>query len=91
MATNLSIDPVLLANAIELSGEKTEKATVNLALREFIARREQMRLRDLFGQLEWSAGFDYKRGRIRRCDRAAEARTRLTRPCPNPPLRLRRA
>ena len=91
MATNLSIDPALLAKAIELSGEKTEKATVNLALREFIARREQMRLRDLFGQLEWSAGFDYKRGRIRRCDRAAEVRTRLTRPCPDAPLRLRRA
>ena len=65
MATNLSIDPALLAKALELGGEKTKKATVNLALREFIARREQMRLRDLFGQLEWSADFDYKRERKR--------------------------
>lgn len=65
MATNLSIDPDLLAKALDLSGEKTKKATVNLALREFIARREQVRLRDLFGQLEWSADFDYKRERTR--------------------------
>ncbi len=66
MATNLSIDPDLLAKALELSGERTKKATVNKALREFIARREQMKLRELFGQLEWSADFDYKRERSRR-------------------------
>lgn len=65
MATNLSIDPALLAKALELSGEKTKKAAVNMALREFIARREQKRLRDLFGQLEWSTDFDYKRERTR--------------------------
>ena len=51
MATNLSIDPGLLARALELSGEKTRKAAVNMALREFIARREQMKLRDLVGRL----------------------------------------
>ena len=69
MATNLSIDPDLLAKALELSGEKTKKAAVDIALREFIARREQMRLRDLFGQLEWSADVDYKHERTRRGDR----------------------
>ena len=65
MATNLSIDPALLAKALDLSGEKTKKAAVNKALREFIARREQMKLRELFGQLEWSADFDYKKERTR--------------------------
>ena len=65
MATNLSIDPSLLEKALELSGEKTKKAAVNLALREFVARREQMKLRELFGSLEWSADFDYKRERTR--------------------------
>ena len=65
MATNLSIDPDLLARAVELSGEKTKKAAVNRALREFIARREQMKLRELFGKLEWSTDFDYKRERSR--------------------------
>ena len=65
MATNLSIDPALLAKALELSGEKTKKATVNMALREFIARREQMKLRELFGSPQWSTDFDYKRERTR--------------------------
>ena len=65
MATNLSIDPDLLAKAFELSDERTKKATVNMALQEFIARREQKKLRELFGQLEWSADFDYKRERSR--------------------------
>lgn len=65
MATNLSIDPGLLARALELSGEKTKKAAVNMALREFIARREQIKLRELFGRLEWSSDFDYKNERSR--------------------------
>ena len=65
MATNLAIDPILLAKTLELSGEKTKKAAVNQALREFVTRREQMKLRELFGQLEWSADFDYKRERTR--------------------------
>ena len=65
MATNLAIDPKLLDKALEISGEKTKKATVNRALREFIARREQERLLDLFGKLDWDDGFDYKRDRSR--------------------------
>jgi len=60
VATNLSIDPDLLERALALSGERTKKATVNQALREFIARREQTKLRELFGTLEWDPDFDYK-------------------------------
>ena len=65
MATNLSIDPALLNKALELSGEQTKRATVNKALREFIARREQKELTKLFGKLEWEKGYDYKQGRSR--------------------------
>ena len=63
MATNLAIDPELLNKALEVGGEKTKKATVNRALQEFIARREQERLLDLFGKLYWDDSFDYKRER----------------------------
>ena len=35
MATNLAIDPELLREALEVSGLKTKKDTVNLALKEF--------------------------------------------------------
>jgi Arc/MetJ family transcription regulator len=51
MATNLSIDPKLLDRALEVSGEHTKKAAVTMALREFIARREQKRILELFGNL----------------------------------------
>ena len=65
MATNLAIDPELLDRALELGGEKTKKATVNRALQEFIARREQERLLELFGKFDWDDSFDYKRERSR--------------------------
>ena len=65
MATNLSIDPKLLEKAVEVSGEKTKRAAVTLALTEFIARREQRRLRELFGKLRWNPDFDYKAERSR--------------------------
>ena len=65
MATNLAINPALLDKALEVGGEKTKKATVNKALREFIARREQARLLELFGTLDWDDEFDYKRERSR--------------------------
>ena len=65
MATNLAIDPALLDRALEVGGEKTKRATVNRALREFVAR-EQERILDLFGKLDWDEDFDYKRERHRR-------------------------
>ena len=65
MATNLAIDPVLLDRAVEVSGERTKKAVVTKALQEFIARREQKRLIELMGKLEWDDSFDYKAERSR--------------------------
>jgi hypothetical protein len=66
MATNLSLDPKLLEQAVKVSGERTKKAAVTRALEEFIARRQQKHLLDLMGKLEWDAAFDYKAERSRR-------------------------
>jgi hypothetical protein len=66
MATNLSIDPELIERALELSGERTKKAAVTKALQEFIARRRQRRVLELFGKLEWDAAYDYKAERQRK-------------------------
>jgi Arc/MetJ family transcription regulator len=66
MATNLSLDPDLIERAVKVSGQRTKKAAVTLALQEFIARREQKRLLDLMGKLDWDASFDYKAERSRR-------------------------
>jgi Arc/MetJ family transcription regulator len=65
MATNLAIDPDLLDRALEVSGERTKKAVVTKALQEFIARREQKRVIELMGQLEWDDSFNYKAERSR--------------------------
>jgi len=65
MATNLSIDPKLIERAQRVSGERTKKAAVTKALQEFVARREQKHLVELFGKLEWDAGYDYKAERSR--------------------------
>jgi hypothetical protein len=65
MATNLSIDPKLIDQALEVSGERTKKAAVTKALQEFIARRRQKRLLELMGKLEWDSAYDYKSERSR--------------------------
>ena len=66
MATNLALDPKLLERALAVSGERSKRAAVTKALREFVARREQRRLVELMGKLEWDEGFDYKAERSRR-------------------------
>jgi Arc/MetJ family transcription regulator len=66
MATNLSLDPELLEQAVRIGGERTKKAAVTRALEEYIARRKQKDLLDLMGKLEWDGDFDYKVERSRR-------------------------
>jgi hypothetical protein len=39
---------------------------VTRALQEYIARRQQKRLLELMGKLEWDESFDYKAERSRR-------------------------
>jgi Bacterial antitoxin of type II TA system, VapB len=70
MATNLAIEPDLLDRALEVSGERTTKAAVTKALQAFIARREQRRVAELFGKLEWDDTYDYKAERSRRAWRS---------------------
>jgi len=60
MATNLSIDSILIERARRLSGERTKKAAVTKAPKELIARRRQKRLLELMGKLEWDPSYDYK-------------------------------
>ena len=65
MPTNLNIDDKLLDEAQRLSGKRTKRETVNEALAEYIRRRRQRRIIDLFGKLDWDSACDYKRERSR--------------------------
>jgi hypothetical protein len=66
MATNVSVDQDLLDRAFQVSGEATKKAAVTRALQEFIARREQRRIAELFGKLDWEASYGHKAERSRK-------------------------
>jgi len=66
MATNLSLDPKLIEDALKVSGERTKKAAVTRALEEFIARRRQKSILELMGKLEWDTSYDYKKERSRK-------------------------
>lgn len=63
MATNLALDPDLLDKVLEVSGERTKKDAVTLALREFIDRHAQSEIPGFFGLLEWDDDYDYKAAR----------------------------
>lgn len=65
MPTNLAIDDDLLNEAQQVGGHRTKKDTVNEALREYIQRRRQAQITDLFGKIEFEPGYDYKKQRRR--------------------------
>lgn len=65
MATNLDIDQELLEKARQLGGHRTKKATVVEALEEYVRRREQIRLLELFGTIDYDPDYDYKAERKR--------------------------
>jgi Arc/MetJ family transcription regulator len=66
MATNLAIDPELLDEALKVGGHRTKKATVNEALEEYVRRRKQKEVLELFGTVDFDDDYDYKAQRRRR-------------------------
>lgn len=66
MATNLALDDRLLEEALKIGGKSTKKATVTEALEEYISRRKQARVLDLFGSIDYEKGYNYKKQRRRR-------------------------
>jgi Arc/MetJ family transcription regulator len=66
MPTNLQIDDRLLNRARKVGGFRTKKDTVNVALAEFLRRREQRGIGDLFGTVDFLPDFDHKKLRANR-------------------------
>ena len=65
MATNLAIDDRLLNEAVRVGGQRTKKNTVTQALEEYVQRRKQARILDLFGKVDFDPKYGYKRQRRR--------------------------
>jgi Arc/MetJ family transcription regulator len=63
MPTNLAIDDRLLEEALRIGGHRTKKATVTEALEEYIQRRKQARILELFGKVDFDPKYNYKKQR----------------------------
>ncbi len=64
MRTNIDIDDDALREAQRLVGTRTKRETVNLALRELVARQRRIGVLDLRGRVHWEGDLaDSRRGR----------------------------
>ncbi len=56
----------LVNEALKIGGFKTKKETIDMTLREFIQRRKQQEIINLFNTIEYDEDFDYKAQRQRK-------------------------
>lgn len=66
MATNLELDDQLILEAKRLGHFATKREAVTAALEEFVQRRKQLEILDLFGKVEFDPDYDYKKNRLKR-------------------------
>ena len=65
MATNLAIDDKLIDEARRIGGHATKKEAVTVALQEYVARRKQLAILDLFGTVDFDKNYNARRSRNR--------------------------
>ena len=65
MPTNLAIDDRLIEEARRIGHHGTKKEAVTAALDEYIRRRKQMNVIELFGTVDYHQDYDYKANRRR--------------------------
>lgn len=61
MRTNIVIDDELMEEALALSNGATKRAIVEEALRKYVQLRQQAKMRDLFGKVQWEGDIDEMR------------------------------
>lgn len=66
MATNLAIDDNLLEEARLVGKHATKKAVVNEALAEYVQRRKQAEIINLFHKVDYDSDYNYKDQRKKR-------------------------
>ena len=60
MATNLALDDNLIEMARKVGKHRTKKEAVTAALEEYIQRRKQLEILNLFGTIDFDPTYDYK-------------------------------
>jgi len=66
MRTNIVLDDELVQEAFSLTGARTKKELVHLALEELVRIRRKKDLMDLTGRIQFSGDFDHKKLRTTR-------------------------
>ena len=66
MPTNLALDDKLIEEARRVGKHKTKKEAVTIALKEYVQRRKQLKIIDLFGTIDYDPNYDYKAERRRK-------------------------
>jgi Arc/MetJ family transcription regulator len=61
MRTNIDLDEGLVARGLLLSGLRTKKELVNMALREFIRKNDQKKILELRGKIQWHGDLELMR------------------------------
>lgn len=61
MRTNIEIDDAVLREAQRLIGTRTKRETVDVALRELVARHRRIGLLDLRGRVHWEGDLSVSR------------------------------
>jgi Arc/MetJ family transcription regulator len=65
MRTNIDIDDSILREAQRLIGTRTKRETVDVALRELVARHRRIGVLDLRGRVHWEGDLsESRRGRL---------------------------
>lgn len=60
MRTNIEIDSQLLEEALKMTGSRTKREVVDLALRELVQRRRRKDMLELVGKVGVREDYDYK-------------------------------
>lgn len=60
MRTNIVLDDSLVGEAMRVSGAKTKREVVDIALRELVARRRQQGLRKIVGSALIDPAYDVR-------------------------------
>ena len=66
MTTNVKLDEKMVEEAVKLGNFKTKQEALNVALSEFVARRNRLRILELGGKIEFWPDWDYKKMRGKR-------------------------
>ena len=60
MRTNIVLDDDLVNEALEVTGVRTKKEIVHIALQELVRSRKKKSLTDLAGKIRFRSDFDHK-------------------------------